>query len=39
MDWIGLALVAIILPAVITPLINMFLKKIGWVKPGDMKLN
>ncbi|MBR1874440.1 MAG: PTS sugar transporter subunit IIC [Eubacterium sp.] len=39
MDWIGLILISFVLPAVITPLINMFLKKIGWVKPGDMKLS
>lgn len=39
MDWIGLILVSIVLPAVICPLINMGLKKIGWVKPGDLKLD
>ncbi|MBQ1423285.1 MAG: PTS sugar transporter subunit IIC [Lachnospiraceae bacterium] len=37
-DWMGLLLISIILPAVICPLINMCLMKIGWVKPGDMKL-
>ena len=37
-DWIGLILVSFVLPAVLCPLINMVLKKIGWVKPGDMKL-
>lgn len=37
-DWIGLALVAVILPAVICPLINLFLRKAGWVKDGDLKL-
>ena len=37
-DWIGLALVCIVLPAVITPLINLLLRKIGWVKEGDLKL-
>ncbi len=39
MDWIGLALVCIILPAVIAPLINLPLRKIGWVKDGDLKLD
>jgi len=39
MDWLGLALIAIVLPAVISPIINAFLKKTGWVKDGDMKLN
>ena len=37
-DWIGLVLVCIVLPAVITPLINLLLRKIGWVKDGDLKL-
>ena len=37
-DWTGLLLIAIVLPAVITPVINMPLRKIGWVKDGDMKL-
>ena len=37
-DWLGLLLISIVLPAVICPLINMCLMKIGWVKPGDMKL-
>ncbi len=39
MDWIGLALVCIVLPAVICPLINLLLRKLGWVKDGDMKLS
>ena len=38
MDWIGLALICIVLPAVVCPLINRLLKKAGWVKPGDTKL-
>lgn len=38
MDWIGLALVAVVLPAVLTPLINLPLRRLGWVKDGDMKL-
>ena len=38
MDWIGLILICIVLPAVITPLINLLLRKIGWVKDGDLKL-
>ena len=37
-DWIGLILICIVLPAVICPLINMFVRKLGWVKDGDMKL-
>jgi hypothetical protein len=38
-DWLGLIMVCFILPAVICPLINIVLKKIGWVKKGDMCLN
>ena len=38
-DWAGLILISFILPAVICPLINMLLKKIGWVKDGDMNLS
>lgn len=37
-DWLGLALICIVIPAVITPLINLLLRKIGWVKDGDLKL-
>ena len=39
MDWIGLALIAIILPTVLCPIINMFFRKIGWVKDGDLTLS
>ncbi|MCR5041294.1 MAG: PTS sugar transporter subunit IIC [Clostridia bacterium] len=37
-DWIGLILVSFVLPAVICPLINLAVRKIGWVKDGDLKL-
>lgn len=37
-DWIGLILISFVLPAVICPLINLFCRKAGWVKDGDMKL-
>ena len=39
MDWIGLVLISIVLPAVICPLINLPLRRLGWVKDGDMKLS
>ena len=38
-DWLGLIMVSFVMPAVICPLINMVLKKIGWVREGDMKLS
>lgn len=39
MDWVGLVLICIVLPAVICPLINLLLRKLGWVKNGDLKLS
>ena len=39
MDWIGLALICIVLPAVLTPLIAIPFRKLGWIKEGDLKLN
>ena len=39
MDWIGLLLVSIVLPAVICPIINEGCRKLGWVKDGDLKLS
>lgn len=38
MDWIGLVLISFFLPAVLCPVINLFCRKKGWVKDGDMKL-
>ena len=37
-DWIGLITISFILPAVITPVIHMFVRKAGLVKHGDLKL-
>jgi uncharacterized membrane protein len=39
LDWIGLALICFILPAVLTPLLAMPLQKNGWIRPGDLKLD
>jgi len=38
-DWVGLALVCIIIPAVLTWLISLLFREIGWIKEGDLKLN
>ena len=38
-DWLGLVLVAIVLPAILAPLINMICRRLGWVKDGDLKLD
>lgn len=39
MDWLGLLLVCIVLPAVLSYAVNLGCEKLGWVKPGDMKLD
>ncbi|MBQ7506643.1 MAG: PTS sugar transporter subunit IIC [Lachnospiraceae bacterium] len=39
MDWVGLLLIAIVLPAVLCPLIGLLFRKIGWIKEGDLKLD
>mgnify|MGYP002902071860 FL=1 len=39
MDWIGLLLLCFILPALLSWVINLGLRKLGWVKDGDMKLD
>lgn len=38
MDWLGLVLVCIVLPAVLSLVFDWLLRKLGWVKDGDMKL-
>ena len=38
-DWAGLALICLILPAVLTPLIAWPLRKAGWIKDGDLTLS
>ena len=38
MDWIGLILVCFILPAVLSTLFCMVLRRIGWIKKGDLTL-
>ena len=38
-DWIGLVAISFILPAIIAPAISWVLKKIGWIKQGDLKLD
>ena len=38
MDWVGLILISFVLPAVLSWVINLGLRKLQWVKDGDMKL-
>ncbi|MBP5397198.1 MAG: PTS sugar transporter subunit IIC [Bacteroidales bacterium] len=37
-EWTSLLLVSVVLPALICPLIALPLRRIGWIRPGDMKL-
>lgn len=38
MDWIGLIMISFVFPAVISLLLGNFLRKIGWIKENDLKL-
>ncbi|MBQ7016035.1 MAG: PTS sugar transporter subunit IIC [Firmicutes bacterium] len=38
-DWIGLILICFVLPAVLTWLISLPLRRIGWIKKDDLKLD
>ena len=39
MDWIGLVLICFVLPAVLSWLISLPLRKWGWIKENDLKLD
>ena len=39
MDWVGLVLVCFVLPAVLSPLFCEILRKMGWIKEGDLNLD
>ncbi len=38
-DWLGMVLICIVLPAVFSYIFYVLLKKAGWIKDGDMKIN
>lgn len=38
-DWTGLILISFVLPAILSLIIHFGVKKLGWVKDGDMKLS
>ena len=38
MDWAGLILISFVLPAVLTWAFGLVLRRIGWIKEGDLKL-
>ena len=37
-DWLGLLLICIVLPAVLTWLIGLLCRRLGWIRDGDLKL-
>ena len=39
MDWAGLILICFVLPAVLTWIFGQILRKIGWIKENDLKLD
>jgi len=39
MDWIGLVMISFVLPAVLSLAIHAVVRRMGWVKDGDLKLN
>ncbi len=39
LDWVGLALICFIIPALVSWGICLLLRKIDWIKPGDLKLD
>lgn len=38
MDWVGLALICFILPAILSWVFCLILRKIGWIRENDLKL-
>ncbi len=37
-DWLGLVLISFVLPAILTFVFGLILRKIGWIKENDLKL-
>lgn len=37
-DWIGMILICFVLPAILSWLICLLLRKVNWIKPNDLKL-
>ena len=37
-DWLSLLMISVVLPAVITPVIHMGVRRLGWVQDGDLTL-
>ena len=39
MDWVGLVLISLVLPAILSVAFCLVLRKIGWIKENDLKLD
>ena len=39
MDWIGLIVVSLVVPALVSWLVSLLLRKVNWIKEGDLKLD
>ncbi len=39
MMWVGLVLICVVLPAVLSLVFNEIMRKLGWIKTGDMQLD
>ena len=39
MDWTGLVLVSFVLPAILSVVFCLLLRKMGWIKENDLKLD
>ena len=39
MDWLAMALICFILPALLTWAIGIFCRRLGWIKEDDLKLD
>ena len=39
MKWVGIVVLCIVLPAILSFVFNEILRKLGWVKTGDMKID
>jgi uncharacterized membrane protein len=39
MDWLGLMLISFVLPAVLSWLFCQALRRMGWIREGDLKLD
>ena len=38
MDWLALAVIVVVLPAILTWAFGLYFRKIGWIREGDLKL-